>query len=209
MGRPLHGMGQRRHPSPASISDAPDMPCCMARLPAPVPHLPSGGCSDSLTTLAILHESLMRTATADKARISSAFNLAPGALEHSLQLLWPAFEAAKGAARTAALLEVLQVGAGGGGLTRSAARSWRCRRRGWGRGWRHPFNAQLSCPACPRCRRRRPLQELRTQDGDVSYLAPEYRQVLDQQDKAMSGVAASTAGKRTDGRRRCRRHCWR
>lgn len=66
-------------------------------------------CSDFLGTLSILHESLMRSATAAKSRVSTTFNLHTSALQHSLSLMWPDLDEHRGVARKARLLEALRV----------------------------------------------------------------------------------------------------
>uniref|UniRef100_A0A383VGJ7 Bardet-Biedl syndrome 7 n=1 Tax=Tetradesmus obliquus TaxID=3088 RepID=A0A383VGJ7_TETOB len=71
---------------------------------------------ESVTTLAILHDSLLAAATAAKERVSISFKLHPAALQHCSELLWPQLEAQRAHARCrklAAALQELQVQEGG------------------------------------------------------------------------------------------------
>ncbi|KAI8469474.1 MAG: hypothetical protein J3K34DRAFT_522137 [Monoraphidium minutum] len=64
--------------------------------------------SDNISALALLHDSLMRSATADKVRASSSFAIHPRGLDHAAHLLWPDLEMQRGRARRARLLQALQ-----------------------------------------------------------------------------------------------------
>jgi hypothetical protein len=67
-------------------------------------------CSESVTTLAILHDSLLAAATEAKERVSISFKLHPAALQHCCELLWPQLEEQRGHARRRKLAAALQVG---------------------------------------------------------------------------------------------------
>ncbi|GBF98424.1 hypothetical protein Rsub_10489 [Raphidocelis subcapitata] len=64
--------------------------------------------SDNISALALAHDSVMRSAAADKARASSSFSLHPAALDHAAALLWPELELQRARARRAKLLAALQ-----------------------------------------------------------------------------------------------------
>ncbi|PNH08710.1 Bardet-Biedl syndrome 7 protein [Tetrabaena socialis] len=89
--------------------------------------------SDLVSTLGIIHETVMREATAAKLRVTVSFNPSAQSLQHSVALVWPQLEKQRTLKKTFFMLEG--------------------------------------------------LQELRMQDGDVSYLTEEYRSVLDRADK--------------------------
>jgi hypothetical protein len=62
-----------------------------------------------VTTLAILHDSLLAAATEAKERVSISFKLHPAALQHCCELLWPQLDAQRGQARHRKLAAALQV----------------------------------------------------------------------------------------------------
>jgi hypothetical protein len=67
-------------------------------------------CSESVSTLAILHDSLLAAATEAKERVSITFKLHPAALQHCCEQLWPQLEVQRGTARRRKLAAALQVG---------------------------------------------------------------------------------------------------
>ncbi|GIL85198.1 hypothetical protein Vretimale_10813 [Volvox reticuliferus] len=89
--------------------------------------------SDLVSTLGIIHEHIMREATAAKLRVSVSFNPSAQSLQHSVALVWPQLAKQRTLKKTFLMLEA--------------------------------------------------LQELKMQDGDVSYLSDEYRSVLERADK--------------------------
>ncbi|GLC59925.1 hypothetical protein PLESTB_001554700 [Pleodorina starrii] len=89
--------------------------------------------SDLVSTLGIIHEHIMREATASKLRVSVSFNPSAQSLQHSVALVWPQLQKQRSLKKTFFMLEG--------------------------------------------------LQELKMQDGDVSYLSEEYRGILERADK--------------------------
>jgi hypothetical protein len=63
-----------------------------------------------VSTLAILHDSLLAAATEAKERVSITFKLHPAALQHCCEQLWPQLEVQRGNARRRKLAAALQVG---------------------------------------------------------------------------------------------------
>lgn len=66
-------------------------------------------CSESITTMSILHDSLLAAATAAKQHVTVRFRLHPGALQHGCRLLWPRLEVARRLARRRKLAAALHV----------------------------------------------------------------------------------------------------
>lgn len=118
-------------------------------------------------------------------RASSAFAVHPEALDRGAALLWPELELQRARQRRLALLHALQVRGGVGGLAEHGCEPWpslQLRRVRSQRGRRRPaptsdLRDTAAHPFWRNCLGR--PQELRLQDGDVSYLAPEYRTMLD------------------------------
>lgn len=67
-------------------------------------------CSESITSMARMHDSLLAAATAARQRVSMRFKVRPMGLQHCCSLLWPRLEVQRRMARRRKLAAALQVG---------------------------------------------------------------------------------------------------
>lgn len=65
--------------------------------------------SDLICTLGIIHEIVMREATAAKLRVAVSFNPSVQSLQHSVALVWPKLEKQRSLKKQYTMLEGLQV----------------------------------------------------------------------------------------------------
>lgn len=66
-------------------------------------------CSESISTMAILHDALLSAATAARQRVNMRFKVHPSGLQHCCSLLWPRLEVQRRMARRRKLAAALQV----------------------------------------------------------------------------------------------------
>jgi Bardet-Biedl syndrome 7 protein len=142
--------------------------------------------ADALPPLAPLHECVMNEATAAKQRVGCSFSISPQALEASLGALWPQLQEALDTDR--------KVGCNRGPpiTTTPAIR----RQAGPPIITRRPQPAALltSLLAVPQAKLLEALQELRVSEPDVSFLAPQYLDVLRAADQKAAAGAGGDAG---------------
>ncbi len=171
-----------------TLTLTPDPSIANTTIPAPLsPLFPHP--SDNISALALLHDSLMRSAASDGVRLKSGFSVHPQSVSHAARLLWPELELQRGRARRLKLLQALQVG-GVWGVFAFCFLSVCCILEG-------ESVASAGQPT-PNDHQPPPPQELRVQDGDISYLAPEYKQMLNDQ-AASSSNSGGAAGSSING----------